>query len=142
MILQPAIATRIGSRDRFTGDVYIDTVVQTVESSLIRVNAVHFTPGARTAWHSHALGQYLHVVEGIGLVQERGGEIEVLKPGDTVYSEPDVWHWHGAARDHLMTHLAIWEAPRDGMESDWGDHVSDEEYGRPPRWGDAEANGW
>ena len=133
MIEQPKIPTRMGSDDLFTGEVYIDTVVQSVEPSPIRVNAVHFTPGARTAWHSHALGQYLHVVQGVGLVQERGGEIRVLQPGDTVYTPPDVWHWHGAAADQLMTHLAVWQAPQTGAESEWGEHVTDEEYGRLPR---------
>ena len=128
MLKQPEIGTRKGTDDMFTGDVYIDTVVQSVEPSLIRVNAVHFTPGARTAWHSHALGQYLHVVEGIGLVQERGEHIAVLNPGDTIYTAPGVWHWHGATPDHLMTHLAIWQAPETGSESEWGEHVSDAEY--------------
>jgi quercetin dioxygenase-like cupin family protein len=132
MIIQPDIPTRTGSKEMFTGDVYIDTIVQSAEPSLVRVNAVHFTPGARTAWHSHAAGQYLHIVEGVGLLQERGGDIRVLGQGDTVFTEPGVWHWHGAARDHFMTHLAIWEAPKSGNESDWGDHVPDEEYDRHP----------
>jgi quercetin dioxygenase-like cupin family protein len=133
VIEQPRIATRKGAPDMFTGDVFIDTVVQSVEGSLVRVNAVHFTPGARTAWHSHALGQYLHVVEGVGLVQERGDEIRALRPGDTVFTAPGVWHWHGASPDHLMTHLAVWQAPESGSESEWGDHVSDDEYARQPR---------
>lgn len=130
MIVQPSISTRKGSDDKFTGDVYIDTIVYSQEPSLIRVNSVHFTPGARTAWHSHAVGQYLHVVEGIGLVQEKGGEIKVLKPGGTIFTEPGVWHWHGADKDNFMTHLAVWEAPKEGKESEWGEKVSDEEYGK------------
>lgn len=133
MIQQPGINTRKGSAEVFTGDVYIDTVVESVESSLIRVNSVHFTPGARTAWHSHALGQYLHVVEGVALVQERDEDITVLRPGETVYSEPGVWHWHGAAANHFMTHLAIWQTPENSSESEWGEHVSDDEYSRQPR---------
>ena len=132
MIQQPRIDTRNGADDMFSGDVYIDTIVQSVEPSLVRVNAVHFTPGARTAWHSHALGQYLHVVEGVGLVQERDEDITVLRPGDTIYTAPHVWHWHGATADHFMTHLAIWQAPDSGAESEWGEHVSDAEYGQPP----------
>lgn len=135
MIEQPSIPTRKGTDDMFTGDVYIDTVVQSVEPSLVRVNSVHFTPGARTAWHSHALGQYLHVVEGVGIVQERDDEIHVLRPGATIYTAPGVWHWHGAAADHFMTHLAIWQAPEGGTESEWGDHVTDEEYGQAERNG-------
>jgi len=134
MIQQPRIGTRKGTDDMFTGDVYIDTVVQSVEPSLVRVNSVHFTPGARTAWHSHGLGQYLHVVEGVGLVQERDDEITVLHPGDTIYTAPGVWHWHGAVADHFMTHLAIWQAPESGAESEWGEHVSDAEYGQQPQW--------
>ncbi len=130
MIVQNPIATRKGSKDMFMGDVYIDTIVKTIEPTRTRVNAVHFTPGARTAWHSHAVGQYLHVTEGIGLVQEREDEIKVLKPGDTIYTPPGVWHWHGASKNHFMTHLAIWEAPEDGTESDWGEHVTDEEYNK------------
>jgi quercetin dioxygenase-like cupin family protein len=133
MIVQPTIETRRGPEEMFTGDVYIDTVVSSVEPSLVRVNSVHFTPGARTAWHSHALGQYLHVVEGIALIQERGEPIEVRRPGDTIYTEPGTWHWHGAAANHFMTHLAVWQAPADGSESEWGAHVSDEEYHREAR---------
>lgn len=128
MIEQQRIATRKGSEDIFTGDVYIDTVVQSIETSLIRVNSVHFSPGARTHWHSHALGQYLHVTEGVALLQERGADISILEQGSTVYTEPDVWHWHGATEDSLMTHLAIWQAPTTGPESTWGDPVSDAEY--------------
>jgi quercetin dioxygenase-like cupin family protein len=130
MIVQPQINTRKGAADMFTGDVYIDTIVQSVDASLIRVNSVHFTPGARTAWRSHAVGQYLYVKEGVGLVQERGGEIRVLKQGDTIYTEPGVWHWHGASKESFMTHLAIWEAPRTGNESEWRDKVTDDEYNK------------
>lgn len=116
MIVQPQIITRKGSADMFTGDVFIDTAIYTVEPSHVRVNAVHFTPGARTAWHSHAVGRYLYVAEGIALVQERGEEIKTLKAGDTIYTPPNVWHWHGAAKNNFMTLLAIWEAPESGKD--------------------------
>jgi quercetin dioxygenase-like cupin family protein len=116
----------------FTGDVYVDVVIKGEPPSRVRVNAVHFTPGARTAWHRHAVGQTLHVTEGIGLVQARGGEIVVMRAGDTVCTPPGEWHWHGAAAGHFMTHLAIWEAPGSGPESDWADLVTDEEYARQP----------
>ena len=81
-------------------------------------------------WHAHACGQYLHASEGLGLVQERDEEIHLLRQGDAVYTEPGVWHWHGAAPDRFATLLAIWEAPSDAEteESTWGDHVTDEEY--------------
>jgi len=116
----------------FMGDVYIDVIVKGEDPSRVRVNAVHFTPGAHTAWHAHAVGQTLHVTEGVGLVQERDAATRVLQPGDTIYTPPNVWHWHGATKDHFMTHLAIWEAPPSGPESEWGKHVTDEEYHTQP----------
>jgi quercetin dioxygenase-like cupin family protein len=93
---------------------------------------VHFTPGARTAWHTHALGQTIFVTEGVGLCQKRGGPIEVLRPGDRVFFEPDEDHWHGAAATRFMAHLAINEVDDDHPLAEWGDKVSDEEYGAAP----------
>ena len=84
---------------------------------------VRFTPGAHTAWHRHANGQTLHVTDGRGLVQARGGEVIEIRPGDTIYTPPGEWHWHGAAPDHFMAHLAMWEGladGQDGPETDWG----------------------
>jgi quercetin dioxygenase-like cupin family protein len=119
-----------GPAQMFTGDVWFDVIAAPQpEPSRMRVNAVHFAPCARTAWHSHAVGQTLHVTEGFGLVQARGGEVTEIRPGDTIYTPPGEWHWHGAAPDHFMTHLAMWEAPAEGVESEWGDLVTDEEYG-------------
>ena len=103
-------------------------IAQGREPSPMRVNVVRFAPGARNAWHAHALGQTLHVTEGIGLIQSSTGEVFKVRPGDTVYTPPGEWHWHGAASDHFMTHLAMWEAPADGPESEWGEQVSDEAY--------------
>ena len=117
-----------GPADRFTGDVWFDVIARGDEPLRIRVNAVRFSPGARTAWHSHAVGQTLYVTEGRGLGQNRGGDVIDLRPGDTIYTPPGEWHWHGAAPDHFMTHIAIWEAPGEGAESDWGEPVSDAEY--------------
>ena len=118
-----------GPAQMFTGDVWFDVIAAPQpEPSRMRVNAVHFAPCARTAWHSHAVGQTLHVTEGVGLIQARGGEVTEIRPGDTIYTPPGEWHWHGAAPDHFMTHLAMWEAPAEGAESEWGDLVSDEEY--------------
>jgi quercetin dioxygenase-like cupin family protein len=120
-----------GPADMFTGDVWFDVIARGEEPSRVRVNAVHFAPGARTAWHTHAAGQTLHVTEGVGLVQSRGGDLVVMKPGDTVYTPPGEWHWHGAAPEHFMTHLAVWEAAGQGQgpETTWGEHISDAEYG-------------
>lgn len=125
--LQPQ--TSKGPADWFTGDVHPTIVLAGQEPSRVRMGSVHFAPGARTAWHSHALGQYLHIIEGTALVQERGGDLVTLAPGDTIYTAPGVEHWHGASADSFMVHLAIWEAPGDGSEeTSWGDHVTDEEY--------------
>jgi quercetin dioxygenase-like cupin family protein len=114
-----------GPAELFTGDVWFDVIVKGEEPSRIRVNAVHFAPGARTAWHAHALGQALYVTEGAGHVQSRGGELVEIRPGDVIHTPPGEWHWHGAAPGHFLTHIAMWEAPADGSpESEWGDHVT------------------
>ena len=114
----------------FTGDVWIDPIVMGEEPSRVRVNAVHFTPGARTAWHSHAVGQTLYVTEGAGLVQSRDGDVVRIRPGDIIRTPSDEWHWHGATPDDLMTHLSITEGTGDSgrPETEWGSHVTDAEY--------------
>ena len=117
-----------GGTDIFTGDVWIDRIAGGEPGSRIRVNAVRFAPGARNAWHAHAVGQTLHVTDGIGRVQSRGGELVEIRAGDTIYTAPGEWHWHGAAPEHFMTHLAIWEAPAEGPESEWGEQIGDAEY--------------
>ena len=120
-----------GPAEMFTGDVYFDVVYKGDEPSRMRVNVVRFAPCARTAWHTHAMGQTLHVTDGVGLVQSRGRDVVVMQPGDTVYTPPGEWHWHGAAPEHFMTHLAMWEGPDPGSgqpETEWGDHVTDDEY--------------
>jgi quercetin dioxygenase-like cupin family protein len=98
----------------------------------LSASSVHFTPGARTAWHTHPNGQTIYVLEGVGLCQARGGPIEVIRPGDRVFFEPGEEHWHGAAATRFMTHLAMLEADDDGNTATWGDHVSDEEYAAAP----------
>jgi quercetin dioxygenase-like cupin family protein len=124
MEILPKQPSTKGPAEMFTGDVWFDVIVKGEEPSRVRVNTVRFTPGARTAWHSHAVGQTLHVTDGIGLVQARGGEVTVIRPGDTIHTPPGEWHWHGAAPDNFMAHTAIWEG--DGAQ--WGDHVTDAEY--------------
>src|ERR1700761_6863013 len=106
----------------FTGDVYLDPIVRGEEPSRLRMSAVHFTPGAHTAWHSHAVGQTLYVIEGEGLVQSRGEPVGRIRAGDIVFASGGEWHWHGAAPEHFMTHLAISEGG-----ADWGQHVTDSE---------------
>lgn len=121
-----------GPTEWFTGDVWIDAIARGEEPSRIRVSTVHFTPSARTAWHSHALGQTLYVTEGAGFVQSRGGDIINIRPGDIISTPADEWHWHGAAPDHFMTHISITEGVPEGQEPEmeWGDHVTDDEYNR------------
>ena len=117
-----------GPVDMFTGDVWLDLIVKAEEPARVRASTVRFSPGARTAWHTHAVGQTLYVTEGLGLVQSRGGEIVELRPGDVVWTPPGEWHWHGAAPGHCMTHIAIWEGFGQGDETEWGDLVTDAEY--------------
>ncbi|HEY1357920.1 MAG TPA: cupin domain-containing protein [Thermoleophilaceae bacterium] len=121
--------TARGPGDWFSGDVYIDAVAAPSEGSRVSASSVHFTPGARTAWHTHPNGQTIFVTEGAGRCQSRGGPVEVIRPGDRVFFEPGEDHWHGAAPDSFMTHLAILEVGDDGGPATWGDHVTDEEYG-------------
>ncbi len=122
-------ATSPGPADWFTGAVYLDTVAAPAAGSRISAANVHFTPGARTAWHTHPSGQTIWVTEGVGLCQRRGGPIETIHPGDRVFFEPGENHWHGAAPDRLMVHLAMQQADEDGNVVTWGEHVSAEEYG-------------
>ena len=118
-----------GTPDRFIGDVWIDRLAGGQPNEHLRVNVVRFAPGARNAWHAHALGQTLHVTDGIGRVQAAGSEIQEIRAGDTIYTAPGEWHWHGAAPDHYMTHLAMWEAPADDTpETVFGEPVGDADY--------------
>jgi quercetin dioxygenase-like cupin family protein len=122
-------ATQPGPRDWFTGDVHIDAVAAPSGSSRLAAASVHFAPGARTAWHTHPHGQTIHVTEGLGRCQVRGGAIESIRPGDSVFFEPREEHWHGAAPDRFMTHLAMHQVDEQGTAVAWGEHVSDAEYG-------------
>jgi quercetin dioxygenase-like cupin family protein len=121
---RPSVA---GSPDYFTGHVRLDPVVSAPDPARIRAATVTFEPGARTAWHTHPLGQTLVVMSGAGLAQSQGGPIKPLQPGDTVWFAPGEKHWHGAAPDCAMTHLAIQEA-LDGKAVDWLEHVTDVQY--------------
>jgi len=127
-ITRSSLETRPGPSDWFTGSVYLDAVAAPAGASRLSAHSVHFTPGARTAWHTHPNGQTIYVLEGIGLAQRRGGPIEVIRPGDRVFFEPGEDHWHGAASNRFMTHLAMLEVDDDGNSATWGDPVTDEEY--------------
>ncbi|MEJ7652738.1 MAG: cupin domain-containing protein [Chloroflexia bacterium] len=124
--------TNVGPSEWFTGAVFIDPVATPSGQSRLSASSVHFTPGARTAWHTHPNGQTIYVTEGVGLVQRRGGPIEVVRAGDSVFFEPGEDHWHGAAPNRFMTHLAMFEVDDEGNSATWGEHVADEEYGRRP----------
>ena len=121
------LETGPGPGDWFTGAVFIDTVAEPAGSSRIAAANVHFTPGARTAWHTHPLGQTLIVISGCGWAQRDGGPVEEIRPGDVVWFAPGEKHWHGATATTAMTHIAIQER-LDGRAVDWLEKVSDEQY--------------
>lgn len=126
---QAQTPTTRGPAERFTGDVHVDVVVGIPEAGFSAF-AVHFTPGAHTAWHSHAAGQVLHCIEGLGLVVT-ADEVIVLRPGMTVWTPPGQRHWHGAGPQRLMAHLAMSGAIElgEGQEAvTWQEHVSDADY--------------
>jgi quercetin dioxygenase-like cupin family protein len=132
MQILPKPPTTKGSAETFTGDAWFDLVVRGDPPSRIRSSVARFAPGARNAWHVHAVGQTLHVLDGLGRAQARGGAVLEIRPGDTIHTPPGEWHWHGAAPDHFLTHLTLYEADGDGAEVTWGDHVTDAEYAASP----------
>jgi quercetin dioxygenase-like cupin family protein len=131
-ITRNGVNTIAGPAEWFTGAVYVDTVATPADPSRLNASSVRFTPGARTAWHTHPNGQTIFVTEGVGLAQRRGGPIEVIRPGDRVYFEPGENHWHGAAPNRLMTHIAMQEVDDQGSPVTWGEHVTGEEYNAGP----------
>jgi len=118
-----------GPADWFTGSVRIEPLFEAPDPARVRGASVTFEPGARTAWHTHPLGQTLIVIAGAGLAQRWGGPIEQIHPGDVVWFAPSEKHWHGAAPTTAMTHFAIQEA-LNGKVVDWLEHVSDEQYAK------------
>ena len=120
MDIGPGQPTVKGPAEWFTGDVWIDAIAQGQALSPLSVGSVHVAPGARTAGHSHSMGQTLYVTEGEGRVQSRGHPIVAIGPGDVVPTPRDGWHWHGAAPERSMTHLSITEG-----DTEWGGHLAD-----------------
>jgi quercetin dioxygenase-like cupin family protein len=116
-----------GPSDWFTGSVRIDMLFQAPDPALVQGASVTFEPAARTAWHTHPLGQTLIVTAGCGWAQREGGSIEEIRPGDVVWFSPGEKHWHGATPTTGMTHIAIQEK-KDGKVVDWMEHVSDHQY--------------
>ncbi len=119
--------TRRGPADYFTGTVWMDTIVNAPAPARVAAARVAFEPGARTAWHTHPLGQTLYVISGVGRVQTLGEPVREIRAGDTVWIPPGEKHWHGAAPDHAMTHIAMQEVV-DGSAVDWMEQVSDADY--------------
>jgi quercetin dioxygenase-like cupin family protein len=128
-IIRSSTATSKGPADWFTGDVYVDTIAEPFEPYRLAAANVHFTPGARTAWHTHPLGQTIFVTEGVGRCQREGGPVEEIRPGDRVFFEPGENHWHGAAPDRFMLHIAVQQVDDQGSAVTWGKQVSEENYG-------------
>lgn len=122
--------SRRGPGDWFTGTVRIDSLFNDFDAARVQGAAVTFEPGARTAWHTHPLGQTLIVTAGRGRVQRWGGPVQDIFPGDVVWLEPDEKHWHGASPETAMTHIAVHEV-LNGKAVDWMEHVTDEQYGAP-----------
>jgi len=122
--------TRRGPSEYFTGTVWQDPIVATSPPARLVATRVAFEPGARTAWHSHPLGQTLYVVSGVGRVQTDGGPVREIRAGDTVWIPPNEKHWHGGSPTNGMVHIAMQEA-LDGSFATWMDQVTDEEYSRP-----------
>ena len=116
-----------GPADYFTDSVRVDPLFSAPDPARVRGASVTFEPGARTAWHTHPLGQTLIVTAGVGRVQREGGPVEEIRPGDVVWFEPGEKHWHGASRSTAMTHIALQEA-LDGKVVDWMEKVTDEQY--------------
>ena len=119
---------RQGPADWFTGEVWIDMVVEPELPAHAQAALVTFTPGARTAWHTHPLGQTLLVVSGLGWVQRQGEPAQPIRPGDVVVFAPGEVHWHGAEKAHTMVHLAMQEKDDTGSNVTWGDQVTEAEY--------------
>jgi quercetin dioxygenase-like cupin family protein len=124
--------SRKAKADWFTGTVWQDPIVEAADPARVRAVRVSFEPGARTAWHTHPLGQTLYDVAGIGRVQSWDGPVREIRPGDTVWIPPDEKHWHGATPDNAMVHIAIHEH-QDGNHVEWMEQVPDEVYRAAPQ---------
>ncbi len=122
------VSTKVAPADKFVGQVLQDQVFVPEDPSRLRVTRVTFTPGGRTNWHAHAVGQILYVLSGAGRVQIDGDTVQEILPGDTVVIPPNTRHWHGAAPDQMMCHLALSESDDEGAATDWLEPVSEPDY--------------
>ncbi|MDQ1702129.1 MAG: hypothetical protein QOF57_1381 [Frankiaceae bacterium] len=129
MELRPTNPTGKAPAEAFSGDVYVTPIYSGVEPSRMTVALVRFAPGARTNWHSHAVGQTLHVTEGVGLVGTRDGSLLRVRAGDTIVCPPGEQHWHGAAADTFMSHFALLESlPGNVDPTTWLEPLADDAY--------------
>ena len=128
-ITRNSLQTATGPSEWFTGNVHIDVLATPAAPSRVQAFSVHFTPGARTAWHTHPHGQTIFVTEGVGLCQREGGPVEEIRPGDRVFFERGENHRHGAAPNRFMVHIAMQQNDETGRPVTWGAHVTDEQYG-------------
>ncbi len=124
--------TKIAPADKFVGQVLQDQVFVPEDPSRMRVTRVTFTPGGRTNWHAHAVGQVLYVLSGVGRYQLDGHPVAEIRPGDSVVIPPQTRHWHGAAPDQMMCHLALSESDDTGAATEWLEPVSEEDYAAAP----------
>jgi quercetin dioxygenase-like cupin family protein len=124
--------TKIAPADKFVGEVLQDQIFVPEDPSRLRVTKVTFTPGGRTNWHTHAVGQILYVLSGVGRYQLEGEAPQEILPGDTVIIPANARHWHGAAQDQMMCHLALSESDDSGAATDWLEAVSDDDYTSAP----------
>src|SRR5260370_7438012 len=131
-ITRNSVNTMAGPSEWFHGAVSLDSVAGPMGASRLTARSVHFTPGARTAWHTHPNGQTIFVTEGVGLAQRRGGPVEVIRPGDRVFFEPGEDHWHGAAPTRFMTHIAMLDADAQGNTATWPPPLPPPQYPPPP----------
>lgn len=125
-------ATKLAPEDRFVGQVLQDQIFVAEDPSRMRITRVTFTPGGRTNWHSHAVGQVLYVLSGVGRYQLDGRPVQEIGPGDTVVIPPKTRHWHGASPDQMMCHLAISEADDTGASTSWLEPVDDADFSAKP----------
>ena len=121
------VPSRRAPEEYFTGTVWMDPMIQAPAPARLQVTKVSFEPGARTAWHTHPLGQTLYVLSGCGLIQREGDRIETIKPGDVIWIPPGEKHWHGASPANSMVHLAMQEL-QNGSAAEWLEKVTDEDY--------------
>lgn len=132
VIRSQARPTKVAPETNFTGQVWQDEVIVGRQPSRMRATNVSFSPGARTAWHSHPVGQTLYCISGVGRLQLEGEQVQELRPGDTGIIPPDTRHWHGAASNRFFIHLAMSETADDGGGTEWFEKVSDADYSAAP----------